>query len=165
VNKLASTLRFFRAGVVAAVLQLVTLVLVVPGFVLLSREGLMEPILIDRAGQVGASPLLPWSCLFLAMNSAMTSRRVRAQTAARIRRMTHRMAPAAPDELTHELIAQTSLGVIAMAVLTLVAPPNFVLAAASLVGCPAIAVIGWPVLASVGAAWFGAITFAARQAL
>jgi hypothetical protein len=165
VSRWASTLWLFRAGVVAALLQFVTVLLVVPGFALLSHEGLIEPIHFGRAGQVAASPLLPWSCLLLAMNSAMTNRQVRAQTAARIRRMSQVMKPTAPDEFTHDLIAQTCLGVIAMAMLALVAPPNFVLGAAGLVGCSAIAAIGWPALASIGAAWFGAIAFAARHAL
>lgn len=81
------------------------------------------------------------------------------------RRDIKRMSPTAPNELTHDLIAQAWLGAIAMAMLALVTPPNFVLAAAGLVGCPAIAAIGGPALASIGAAWFGGIAYAARQAL
>jgi hypothetical protein len=155
----------FRAGVVAALLQLGVLVLVVPGLILLSREGLIGPILVERAGDRSVSPLLSWACLLLALNSAMTNRRIRAQTAARIRRVSAMRKSAAPDEFTHELIAQTSLGVIAMAMLILAAPPDFLLAAAGLVGCSPLAAIGWPALASIGSAWFAAIAFAAREAL
>jgi len=165
VRRLASTLWIFRAGVVAALFQLGMVILAVLGFALLSHTGLEGAIFIDSAGRPRVSSLLPWIFLLLAMNSALTNRWVRVQTAARIRRMSHVMKPTAPNELTHELIAQAGLGVIAMAMLTLVAPPNLVSAAAGLIGCPAIAAIGWPLLGSIGAAWFGAIAFAARQAL
>ncbi len=95
----------------------------------------------------------------------MTSRRVRARTAARIRHISHGMNRAAPKEVTRELLVRVWLAVIAMAVLTLVAPPHIVVAAAGLLGCPAIAAGGWPVLTSIGVAWFGGIAVAAREAL
>lgn len=75
------------------------------------------------------------------------------------------MNPAAPNAVTRELLVRVWLAAIAMAVLTLVAPPHIVVAAADLLGWPVIAAVGWPALMSIGVAGFGAVGFAARQAL
>jgi hypothetical protein len=164
-RRLASTLWLFHAGVVAALEQLLMVTLALPGLALLPRNGLLGPILIDSAGRAEISPLLPWTCLLLAVNSALTSRRVRARTAARIRQISRGVNPAAPNQITRELTVKLWLAVIAMAVLTLMAPPHIAVATAGLIGCPAIALAGWPALMSIGGAWFGGAAFAARQTL
>jgi hypothetical protein len=161
----APTLWLFHVGVVAALQQFAMVLLAVLGFALLSRYDLTGPMLVDRADHVDVSPFLSWTCLLLAVNSALTSRRVRARTAARIRHISHGMNRAAPNDVTRELLVRVWLAAIAMAVLTLVAPPHIVVAAADLPGWPMIAAVGWPALMSIGVAGFGAVGFAARQAL
>jgi hypothetical protein len=165
VTRRASTLWLFHAAVVAALQQFMMEILALSGFALLSWYDLTGPMLVDRTGRVSISPPLSWTCLLLAMNSALTSRRVRARTAARIRQISHRMNSAAPNAVTRELLVRIWLAAIAMAVLTLMAPPHIVVVAADLLGCPATAAVGWPALMSIGAAGFGAVAFAARQAL
>lgn len=161
----APTLWLFHAGVVAALQQFAMVVLAVSSFALLSRYDLTRPMLVDRADHVGVSPLLSWACLLLAVNAALTRRRVMARTAARIRQISHGMNPAAPNAVTRELLVRVWLAAIAMAVLTLVAPPHIVVAAADLPGWPMKAAVGWSALMSIGVAGFGAVGFAARQAL
>lgn len=161
----ASTLWLFHAGVVAALQQLAMVILAIPGFALLSRNGLIGPILINHAGHAGVSPLLSLTFLLLAVNSALTSRRVRVQTAVRIRLKLHAMNSAASKDVARGLTVRLWLAIISMAVLTIVAPPHIAVAAAGLLGCPGVALVGWPALMSIGVAWFGGIAFAARQAL
>lgn len=162
-RKLASTLWLFRAGVVAALLQCVMVILAVSGLASLSHYGLMGPVIIERAGRADVSQILPWTFLLLALNSALTNRRVRARTAPRIRQISHRMNPAAPKEGMRELTGRLWLAMIWMAVLTIAEPPHIAIAAASHLGCPAIVLVGWPGVMSIATAWCGGIAFAVHD--
>lgn len=160
-------LRLFHAGLVAAARQLLAVIAVTLSIILLSRHGLLGPFKATgmKVGHVLVSPLLSWSYLLTAANSALTNRQVADSTAARIRDASRRMCPTTPHQVIKKLMVHLWLAAAGLAVLTLLPAPAILVVATGHLGCEATAAVGWPALMSIGVAYFGANARAAQRAL
>lgn len=125
----------FHAGFVAATRQLLAIIIVTLGFALLSRQGLVGPLIVSTTGDhVAVTPAVSWSYLLIAVNSALTKKEVLDATAARIRYASRRMGPTKPNRVIKRLSAYLWLAAVSQAVLTLLPAPTILLSASESLG-------------------------------
>jgi hypothetical protein len=156
----------FHAGAAAAIRQLLAIIIVTLTFVLLSRSGLANPLLIrGSSGRVAATPVLTWFYLLTAAHCALTRQALVDVTAARIRQASRSISLIAPHHVMRNLRAVLYLATVSQAALTLMPAPTVVMDASGYLGFGAAFAIAWPALMSVGVTYFGANALAARQAL
>jgi hypothetical protein len=109
------------------------------------------------------SPFLQFAYLSTAIGLALSNDRFIELTVARIRRASRLMNAVKPEEVSKRLGVQLAITAILFAVITLRAPPDFLVAAGQYVGSVCGGAIGWAGSMSVGVACFGASAHAALK--
>lgn len=149
-------MRLFQAGLVAACIELMAIVL--------ETIGLMFAGGYDCQSEPAIS-FLTWCYLLTALGVALTSDRFVTTTAARIRRASRAVHPRQPYLTTEILLSQLCLVSFGFGVIAWHSPPYVLEAACDFFGFPCSASIVWSGIMSIGGASFGANAQATRNAL
>jgi hypothetical protein len=153
--------RLLRAGLVAAIYQVVAVVIVtVLAAFLISPS---DPVRLAR--EPGVFSFLPWAYLIVAVGCALTVGKHTEITAERFSHAANLVYLSSSRSLLVALIAQSVICVVALAILALRPPPDLVVDGVELFGGALLVRIGWPATLSVGVALFGANALAAYKAI
>lgn len=160
-------LRLCQAGLAAAGIQFVAVILATLVAFHFARQGLGDPTSSNIGGGLNSRSIaiLRWVYLLTSVGVALTGNRVVDATAARISHASRLMRPIEPDHATKTLLVQLSFTAIGFAIAALTSPPDLLVEGARHLGCSCIAFISWPATMSIGTAGFGANALAAGTAL
>jgi hypothetical protein len=161
--KTVSTLRLFQAGVVAACLQCLVILLLTPIVITFAQSGLDEPASHVAPTSLNVTSLLQMTYLLIALGLAFTNNRFVDSTAAYIRVASRQMHPLEPNLAASTLLICLWFTAVGLAALTLGPPPSFLTELRWHFGPFEAAPIIWSSMTSVGVAAFGANALATEQ--
>ena len=157
--------QLFRAGLVAALAQILAVAAATVAVTIALRCGLVMPASGAAGSELqSAVRLLLWIDLLLAVGIALTRNRFIDETSGRIREAARRFYPPAPDRACKALFVQLGTASAGLAVLALRPPPGLLIGAADTWGWGPAVMLMWPGVISVGVAAFGANAHAASRA-
>ncbi len=161
-------LELFQAGLVAAALQLLTVVIVTAIVWPLSKKQVVEwlPgfVSFHSASPVMVFSFLAWAYVLTALGFAFTRGRVINVTAERIRAAALLVHPRDPTDVAKALFVQSLITAVVLVILGLAVPFESPANLIPGVGFGLLRALAWPAGLSVGVAGFGAIAHAARHA-
>lgn len=156
-------LRLFQAGVIAACIQCIAIVVLTPPVILYVQYRIEGPTLPNTDLTVfPVISLLPSIYLLIATGLALTRHRFVDLTATRIRGASRLMHPSEPDVAANALFIYLWIAAIVFAALTLSSPPSWLTEFGWHFGSFDAAPIIWSAFMSIGVASFGANAQAAR---
>jgi len=158
-------LRLFQAGVIAASIQCVAIVVLSP-LVILYLQHQIEDLKVPNPDTMtlNTTSLLRLVYLAIAIGLASTKHRFVDLTAMRIRGACRRLDPSGADHAVDTLFVCLLMAAIGFAALTLRSPPAFLTGFGWHFGASDAAPIIWSGIMSVGVASFGANAHATAQA-
>jgi hypothetical protein len=162
--KIASVLRLFQAGAIAALIQCLAILLTTL-LILSYAHHRIEDLQIPAGDPTVASliPLLQLCYLLTAAGVAATRHRFIDSTAACIRSASRRINPSDPDRAANTMVISLWFTAMGFAALTLGSPPGFLTTLGWHLRYFDAAPIIWSGMMSVGLAGFGANAQAAAQ--
>jgi hypothetical protein len=162
--KIASALRLFQAGAIAALTQCLAILLATL-LVFSYAHHRIENLQIPAGDPTVASlvPLLQLCYLLTAVGVAATRHRFIDSTAAGIRRTSRRINPSHPDRAANTMVISLWFAAMGFAALTLGSPPGVLTRLGWHLGYFDAAPILWSAIMSVWLAGFGANAQAAAQ--
>jgi len=163
--KLLSMLRLFQAGVTAAYMQCLAILLVTPLVITYAQSRLEHPQSPDAdTTAMPTASILRLIYLLIAIGLALTRNRSVELTAARIRTASLRMHTREPDLASNTLLVCLWFTAVGFGGLTLGPPPTFLIELGCYLGSFDAAPIIWSGFMSIGVASFGANAQAANRA-
>jgi hypothetical protein len=165
-----STLRFFQAGLAAAILQFTLAVFTTLIVFVAARWGLIHqlPSQIQSDGDsllASALSILTWIHVLTGVGVALTSNRIVEYTAEQIRRACRVMNPTQPDRVAKILMGQLCFSAAGFVWLAHASAPALLSEICRYFGWSRGGAVMWSIRASVGVASFGANALAARLAV
>ncbi len=157
-------LRLFQAGLIAALMQCITILLLTPPVLFYVQSRMQDQQSLHTSPtSLTATSLLQLIYLVTAVGVALTRNRFVDLTAARIRAASYRMHPLEPARAANTLLICLWFTAFGLAALTLGPPPSFLIELEWRFGPFKAAPIIWSAMMSVGVAAFGANAQAAKQ--
>jgi hypothetical protein len=162
--KVVSILRLIQAGVIAACMQCITILLLTPIIIFYAHPKAEDPQLpVDDPTVMSLISFMQLVYLFTAVGVALTKHGFIASTGERVHRASRLMEPSDPDRAANTLTISLWFTAMGFAILTLRLPPSFLAEFGWHFGSFEAAPIIWSGMMSIGVACFGANAQAANR--